>query len=55
MGIKWGSRIKGIDELINSLKFDTHTSDIEETIEELAWDFSCIHRRKIWVDEVSQM
>jgi len=55
MEIKWGNRIKDIDELINSLKFDTHALDLETAIEELAWAFSCVHRRKIWVNEVSQM
>jgi hypothetical protein len=33
-----------IDELIKPLKCDTHASDLEETIEELTWDFSCVQK-----------
>jgi hypothetical protein len=31
-----------IDELINPLKLGTHVSDLEVTIEEVAWDFSYV-------------
>ena len=33
-----------INELINSLKLDVHPLNIEEAIEELAWDFSCVQK-----------
>ncbi|MGB3460260.1 MAG: hypothetical protein WBB08_13430 [Halobacteriota archaeon] len=41
---KSASGTKVIDEFINPLKLDTHASDIEEAIEELAWDFSCVQK-----------
>ena len=42
----WGSEAgtEAINELINSLKLDVHPLDIEEAIEELAWDFSCVQK-----------
>jgi very-short-patch-repair endonuclease len=42
----WGSEsgTEAINELINSLKLDAHPSDLEEAIEELAWDFSCVQK-----------
>ncbi|HJH28111.1 MAG TPA: hypothetical protein C5S51_00155, partial [Methanosarcinaceae archaeon] len=33
-----------LNKLINSLKLDAYPSNIEEAIEELAWDFSCIQK-----------
>ncbi|MEA2053179.1 MAG: hypothetical protein U9O90_10270 [Euryarchaeota archaeon] len=33
-----------IDELIKHLNLDTHASDLETAIEELAWDFSCVQK-----------
>ena len=38
------SGTKVINELINTLKLDVHSTDLEEAIEELAWDFSCIQK-----------
>ena len=38
------SGTKVIDELINPRKLNTHALDLEGTIEELAWDFSCVQK-----------
>ena len=38
------SGVKVMNELINSLKLDARPSDLEEPIEELAWDFSCAQK-----------
>jgi hypothetical protein len=42
----WGSEsgAKVINGLINSLKLDARSSYLEEAIEEMAWDFSCIQK-----------
>ncbi len=42
----WESKsgTKVIDELINLRKLNTHALDLEGTIEELAWDFSCVQK-----------
>jgi len=40
----WESGTEVLNELINSLKLDAHPSDLEEAIEELAWDFSCVQK-----------
>ena len=38
------SGMERINELINPLKLDVHALNIEEAIEELAWDFSCVQK-----------
>jgi hypothetical protein len=48
--LKSGAEV--LNELIKSLKLDAHPSDIEETIEELAWDFSCV--QKAYLDWTKQ-
>lgn len=41
-----------LNKLIISLKLDAYPSDIEEAIEELAWDFSCV--QKTYLDWTKQ-
>jgi len=45
-GYDWESEsgTKVINELIDSLKLGAHSSDLEEVIEELAWEFSCVQK-----------
>jgi very-short-patch-repair endonuclease len=46
------SGMEVLNELINSLKLDAHPPDLEETIEELAWDLSCV--QKAYLDWTKQ-
>jgi very-short-patch-repair endonuclease len=51
---EWDSEsgAKVLNNLINSLKLDAYPSGIEEAIEELAWDFSCV--QKAYLDWTKQ-